>query len=117
MSATDRHPVARTPSHYWLVQLPSEAAAQSLLRPLQDFLDGPAARRFRRGELRAVIWYLRPSAVEGPRVLWLSDGALAAARAAGLTITPVVRVSAAGILGRRALLHGRLVDLDRVPGG
>jgi hypothetical protein len=117
MRPTERRRVADTPSHYWLVQLPSEAAAQEVLRPLQDFLDGAAGRPFRRGELRAVIWYLRPSVVDGPRVLWLSDGALAAAREAGVPVAPVVRVSAAGILGRRALLHGRLVDLDRVPGG
>ena len=117
MRPTERHRVAQTPSHYWLVQLPSEAATQAVLRPLQDYLGGPAGRRFGRGELRAVIWYLRPTVVAGPRVLWLSDGALRAAHEAGLSLTPALRVSAAGILGRRALLHGRLVDLDRVPGG
>jgi hypothetical protein len=117
MRPTDRPPALRTPTHYWLVQLPNEAAALALLRPLQDFLDSPAGRRFRRGEMRAVVWFLRPSSAVGPRILWLSDGALRAAREAGAGVTPVTRVSAAGILGRRVLVHGRLIDLDRVPGG
>ena len=117
MRATERPAAPSTPTHYWLVQLPSEAEAQAMLRRLQDFLDSPSGRRFRRGGMRAVIWFLRPSSAEGPRVLWLSDGALRAAREAGARVSPVTRVSAAGILGRRVLVHGRLVDLDRVPGG
>jgi hypothetical protein len=63
--------------------------------------------RFAMGPDRAVIWAV-PSKL--PSALYLSDGAMAAAALADVSVGPTRRVSAADVPADRALLLGDIQD-------